>query len=230
MNYYYVGGYLRDELMGIRSKDIDFAVENATYEEMHADILYTRGGTIFQERPEFMSIRARIPEIGAADFTLCRREGFYSDARHPDNVEPGNIYQDLSRRDFTVNAIARNEETGEWIDPFEGRADIEYRRLRCVGNPEDRFSEDALRILRAMRFHITKGFSLDSTLDKALRDYDIIDNLLQIPIERIYEELRRCYEYSTITTLLFLRDFRELEDLLFLHVGVGLRPIIGESK
>lgn len=224
MNYYYVGGYLRDELMGIRSKDIDFAIEDATYEEMRADILYSRKGTIFQERPEFLSIRARIPEIGAADFTLCRKEGFYSDARHPDNVEAGNIYQDLSRRDFTVNAIARNEETGQWVDPFGGREDIIERRLVCVGNPEDRFNEDALRILRAMRFHITKGFSLDPTLDKALRDYGIIDNLLQIPKERIYEELKRCYEHSTLQTVLFLRKHRELEDLLFLPIGMELRP------
>ncbi len=223
ITYYKVGGCVRDEILGIRSKDIDYAVENATYDEMRADILYTRNGTIFQERPEFLSIRARIPETGPADFTLCRIDGFYSDARHPDEVHVGNIYQDLSRRDFTVNAIAKNEATGEWIDPYNGRIDLEKNLLRCVGNAEDRFTEDPLRLLRAIRFHIVRGFELDAEIYYLLGHSVFPQKLYDVTRERIYEELKKCFEHDSWKTLMFFRERPYLEQIIFKN---GLKLLV----
>jgi len=118
-----VGGCLRDEFKGIPSKDVDFAVEAPSFEAMR-DELIEDGFEIFEERPEFFTIRAKVPKgnpledrTRVADFVMCRKDGPSSDGRRPDFVEPGTIFDDLARRDFTVNAIARNAITGEIIDP-----------------------------------------------------------------------------------------------------------------
>src|SRR4051812_40257540 len=185
-NYYMVGGYVRDEILGVKSKDIDFAVEASSYEEMRDDIL-DKGLIIFQERPQYFSIRASHPIHGGVDFTLCRKDGFYSDSRRPDSVETGSIYDDLARRDFTVNAIAMRED-GTYIDPHNGIQDINSMLLRCVGNTDDRFSEDPLRLLRAVRFHIVRGFTLDDEIDYVLYHSNYIDILKKVTLERVYEE------------------------------------------
>lgn len=223
--YYLVGGAVRDELLGIKSKDIDFAVEADSYEEMRDDIL-AQGMTIFQERPEYFSIRARHPKLGGVDYTLCRKEGFYSDSRHPDDVQIGTIYDDLSRRDFTVNAVAIDNSTGEYIDPHNGIKDIEDGVLRCVGSTEDRFTEDPLRILRAMRFKITKDFILSTDIEHFLESYSYANLILSLPVERIYEELKKCYEGDTWETINFFKKNRFLELLIFYNLGLKLEPVI----
>lgn len=226
MKYYLVGGYVRDELLGIKSKDIDFAVEATDYWEMREDIL-AKGYTVWQERPEFLSIRAKHPELGPADFTVCRKDGFYSDARHPDIVHVGDIYDDLARRDFTVNAIARSEGFPTYYDPFGGMHDLKTKTLRCVGRAKERFEEDALRILRAMRFHIVRGFKLDPEIEQELSTYTTIDLLDKIPVERCYEELKKCFEYNTWETLRFTDSHKVLKYKLFLDLKIGLEPQIG---
>lgn len=225
MKYYFVGGYVRDELLGIKSKDIDFAVEAPSYEAMREDIL-ARGAVIFQERPEFLSIRARDPIVGPVDYTVTRKDGFYSDARHPDIVHIGTIYEDLARRDFTINAIARDEATGEIIDPHCGQRDLVNKLLRTVGKAEDRFTEDPLRVLRAMRFHITKGFDLHEDIREEFWNID----LMELPLERIYEELRKCFEFDTHATLQFLHDYFNIEATIFNTMGLKLEPVIPEYR
>ena len=111
MHIYQVGGSLRDECLGRPCKDFDFSVEAPSYEAMREHLVQD-GYTIFLEKPEYLTIRARFPkghpqERVCADFVLCRKDGFYSDGRRPDTVEPGTIYDDLARRDFTMNAMAR---------------------------------------------------------------------------------------------------------------------------
>jgi tRNA nucleotidyltransferase (CCA-adding enzyme) len=222
--FYKVGGTVRDQLLGVKPKDIDYAVEAESYDHM-IEAIDEMGGEIFLERPEFFTVRGRIPDIGAADFTLCRKEGFYSDNRHPDSVSVGTIYEDLARRDFTVNAIAQHSD-GSYIDPYNGRLDISMKILRCVGRTKDRLNEDPLRMLRAIRFQITKGFQMDNDLFLALRDFDLVAKLkASVKRERAYEELRKCFEYHTLETWDLFNEFHLLRDVIFSHeYGIRLMP------
>ena len=225
IKYYFVGGYVRDKFLGVNSKDIDFAVEGATYEEMRQDII-NKGGIIWQEKPEYLSIRGRLPDVGAADFTICRKDGYYSDGRRPDDVQYGTIYDDLARRDFTINAIAEYAENGNIIDPHNGIRDIQTKYLRCVGDSKERFAEDSLRILRAIRFHITKGFYIGEDIQECLRNEQVLKGLKNTSVERIYEELNKCFEWNSYYTQTFLRSHRLLEDILFGTIGMKLRPLV----
>ena len=121
------------------------------------------------------------------EITTFRVDGAYADGRHPDAVRfTPSLREDLARRDFTVNAMAYDPVTG-LTDPFGGRADLEQTLLRCVGDPAQRFSEDALRILRALRFASTLNFSLEAETRRALLAGR--DALRRISAERIRDEL-----------------------------------------
>lgn len=219
--YYIVGGYVRDLLLGTPSKDVDFAVEASSYDAMKTHLL-SFGVTIFQEKPEFLAIRGSHPIHGGVDYVLCRKESFYSDGRHPDNVSIGTIYDDLARRDFTVNAIALDGD--KVIDPFGGKNDLDARLLRCVGNTQERFAEDYLRILRAMRFSITKNFRLDVEIVKAFHSEELLQGLIKVSRERVFEELRRCFDFDTLQTIQFIDDRPILKDILFKQIGIKLSP------
>lgn len=203
---YEVGGSVRDRLLGKIPKDIDYAVEADSFEEM-LKYCEEKCEKVFLIKPEFGTIRA-LKNKQAVDFTLCRNEGFYSDGRHPDKIERTSIQFDLKRRDFTVNAMAIDED-GNLLDPFNGRDDLNIRRLCCVGNTEDRFNEDSLRILRALRFRITKGFSWSSEI------WDVFENpkfwipkLESVSKERIREELTKCFQFDTSKTIFILRNLK----------------------
>ena len=120
------------------------------------------------------------------EITTFRRDGEYSDGRHPDTVEfTSDLIYDLERRDFTINAMAYNPEEG-LVDPFNGCRDIQNRIIRCVGNPDDRFQEDGLRILRALRFSCQLNFVIDETTGRAMLDNkELISN---VSMERINTE------------------------------------------
>lgn len=210
---YRVGGCVRDKILGIKSKDIDFAVEAKSFDEMRNHII-SMGGKIFIEKPEYNTIRAHLNGEDA-DFVLCRKDGKYSDGRRPDSVEIGTIFDDLARRDFTMNAIAEDVETGELIDPFGGVNDIKENLIRCVGNAKDRFSEDSLRMLRAIRFAITKNFRLDYMIVGMLNDEEMCAKLQNVSPERIREELNKCFDKSTYQTLAYLHKFEFLEMFCF---------------
>lgn len=119
------------------------------------------------------TVTVDMEEDGAYEVTTFRIDREYSDHRHPDNVLfTDNIFQDLSRRDFTINAMAYNQ--NGLIDPFNGYEDLKNGVISCVGNPDDRFQEDSLRILRAMRFASVYGFQIDektSLLSTRIRTY-----------------------------------------------------------
>lgn len=218
VKFYKVGGCVRDEIIGRNSKDIDFSVEASSYDEMKNEILRI-GGTIYLETPKFLTIRANIPGIGTTDYVLCRKDGTYSDGRHPDKVEIGNIYSDLSRRDFTMNAIAKYN--GTYIDPHGGIEDISQKIIRCVGSPKKRFTEDGLRILRAFRFAITLGFKLDKEICYFLYDSDLKGLLSGISKERIREELFKMFKADTISSFRALDGF----GMSFLFAGeLWLKP------
>ncbi|URP22288.1 tRNA nucleotidyltransferase [Microbacterium phage Big4] len=238
---YLVGGAVRDRLLGLPVKDFDYTVvtENTPYNpardasegfaEMRA-YLEDRGFKIFLETPEFFTIRARFPkghenEKQTADFVLARYEGPYSDGRRPDWVRAGTLQDDLLRRDFTVNAMAQAED-GTIIDLFEGREDLRYRVLDSVGEPRDRFLEDALRVFRAVRFMITKDFALTPRVKQAMHNLSVLDKVEEVSVERIREEMQRCFAHNTVRTVSVLaHEFPELLGVMD-RKGIWLKPTL----
>lgn len=217
-----VGGSVRDQLLGMKSKDRDFAVEAPSWDAMRTHV-HSIASKVFLEKPEFLTIRALIGKE-ARDFVLCRRDGAYSDARRPDTVEPGTILDDLARRDFTVNAIAIDEATREVLDPFGGREDIAARRLRCVGSAAARFQEDALRIMRAMRFAVTKGFAPDDEIKAVFADPEWAAHLQFVSRDRVREEIERCFKGNTPATLRFLSGMHPAYTDVIFGEDIWLQP------
>jgi tRNA nucleotidyltransferase/poly(A) polymerase len=225
MKIYLVGGAVRDRFLGLPAKDKDYAIEAFSYEEMKNEFL-SSGGKIYLERPEFFTIRGNLPETGPADFTLCRKDGFYSDGRRPDSVSVGNIFDDLSRRDMTINAIAINIDTNEVIDPFKGIEDIQSKTLRAVGDPIKRISEDYLRILRFLRFSITKGFNIHSTVHNVLIQDKYIAGLKNISTQRIRDELFLMFSHNTLKTIDLLGFYKSIRNLIFNETEIWLEPTL----
>jgi tRNA nucleotidyltransferase/poly(A) polymerase len=208
-----VGGFLRDRVLGIPSKDLDFTVLAPSFDAMR-DALVADGFTIHTEKPEFVTIRCGVPKghrfrehARDADFVLARKDSATGDGRRPDFVEPGTLLDDLSRRDFTANAFAENAVTGEIIDPFGGVTDCLNKTLRFVGSPEQRITEDGLRVLRGFRFMVTKGFCPTGATMEALFSELATEMLAAVSVERIREELERMFAHDT---LLALRVFDEV--------------------
>ncbi len=224
IKFYQVGGSVRDALLGLKSKDIDYSVEAPSYEAMNAAIV-ERGGEIFKEHPEFVTTKAKVPGLGACDYVLCRKDGTYGiDGRRPDFVTVGTLADDLARRDFTVNAIAKTE-AGELIDPHGGQADLARRLLRCVGNTEKRMKEDSLRVLRALRFSLVKNFALAPELRDFILSPEASSSLESISIERIREELMKCFAFDTLATLQLLEAFWRIRAHIFSR-NLSLKPTI----
>lgn len=225
-----VGGSVRDKFLGLPNKDRDFAVEAPSWEAMREHV-HGIASKVFLETPEHLTIRALVPvgkKAEARDFVLCRKDGAYSDGRRPDTVEPGTIFDDLARRDFTINAMAINTETGELLDPHGGRADAEARRLRCVGKAEDRFGEDALRILRAIRFRITKDLVIDADIALLMQDRSPRwpNHLKAVSIERIREELLKCFQHDTVLTLTVFQAINPLFTEVVFGGDLWLEPTL----
>jgi tRNA nucleotidyltransferase/poly(A) polymerase len=232
VNIYQVGGSVRDSLLNKKSKDIDYAVEAPAYTDMKHYIL-DKGGEIFLETPGHFTIRAKMPELGSADFVLCRKEYSYSDHRHPDLVEPGTLYDDLSRRDFTMNAMAIDiKNPMVLIDPFNGQVDVKNKLIRCVGNARDRILEDPLRLLRAFRFAVVLDFDIDDEILDVIDDTDInIAQLLTTSVseERVREELYKMFKYNTLATLQLLSIYEDLTNSIFSKTKIWLEPTMREK-
>lgn len=214
MRVFAVGGSVRDSLLNLPVKDIDLACEVDSFSEMR-DSLVADGFEIYVETPKYYTIRCRIPEdhiyrrwAKDADFTMCRKDGEYSDGRHPDTVEPGTILEDLARRDFTMNAIAIDIVSQEIIDPFGGIQDTSDKVIKCVGEPTDRFGEDPLRALRALRFSLTKGMRIEHYTKNAMTSYKTIQGIQALPIERVYEEMRTVLSEDVATRInVLIREY-----------------------
>lgn len=188
-----VGGAVRDELMGLPCKDKDFVMLAPSFDAMR-EAIKESGCKIFLEKPEYLTIRAKHPQFGSVDFAVARRDGTYTDGRHPDATTiTADLKQDLARRDFTMNAIAKNVVTGELVDPFNGYDDIEDKVIRCVGKPLDRFNEDRLRIFRAVRFAVQKDFNIDSLTSSTICYFSSIRDFEAISTERIREEMLKMF-------------------------------------
>ena len=181
---YVVGGCVRDSLLGLTPHDWDLCTSALPQQEMelfgeekciptglqHGTVTVKQGGGLYE-------------------ITTFRTEGTYTDGRHPDEVHfVPDVREDLARRDFTINAMAYNEKEG-LIDPFGGQADLQSGILRAVGVPHQRFTEDALRILRLYRFAARFGFAIDPPTAQAAQE--LCAHLDCVSVERIEEELAK---------------------------------------
>ena len=179
---YAVGGCVRDTLLSLHPHDWDLCT-SARPEEMQAVF---RGERLAETGLKHGTLTVVI-DHHPYEITTFRTDGTYTDHRHPDSVTfVEDVSGDLARRDFTVNAMAYSPRTG-LVDLFGGRRDLENRVIRCVGTPADRFREDALRILRALRFASAYDFTLEAETDKALRL--LAPTLKTVAAERIQAEL-----------------------------------------
>ena len=160
---YAVGGCVRDSVMGRAPNDWDMTTSAAPDETREVFKDFRTVATGIKHGTVTVLIDSEPVEI-----TTMRVDGKYSDNRHPESVSfTKKIEDDLSRRDFTVNAMAYNPKTGV-VDPFGGQNDIKNKIIRCVGNPDTRFGEDALRILRAIRFSSVLGFDIDKKTSQSI--------------------------------------------------------------
>lgn len=238
--FYSVGGHVRDELLGLQSKDIDYvAVPKITLvEEFYKNIndifnilvsyLKRENYQIFLETPSCYTIRAKFPvghihEGIVADFVLARREIGYKEGTREPIVVPGTLYDDLERRDFTVNAIAKDI-NGVLYDPFNGQEDLKNRILKTPIKGEITFSDDPLRLLRAIRFAITKDFSIKNEIEEIILNFDYNKNFHVVSEERIREELYKCFKFNTIHTLGYLNKYKNLEKYIFNNTNLWLKP------
>lgn len=174
---YVVGGSVRDALRGVEPHDWDVAT-NATPEQIQTVFKHT----LYENR--FGTVVVRLGELDI-EVTTYRVDGEYSDHRRPSTVSyTSSLIEDLARRDFTINAMAYRDKL---IDPFDGAYDIQRRLIRTVGHPNDRFNEDALRMLRAVRFASTFGYHIaDRTRDGIRAKANLAGNLSG---ERVQQEL-----------------------------------------
>lgn len=198
---YVVGGSVRDHIIGNTINDFDICTNCPPDNLSSVFSSHKTVNTGIKHGTVTVLIEGQHLEL-----TTFRKDGEYSDGRHPDSVTFTNdIYEDLSRRDFTVNAVAYNPDHG-YIDPFNGISDIHNKVIRCVGNPEKRFKEDALRIFRAVRFSSVLGFDIEKDTDKQI--FALKDKLDLVSRERIRDEFNKLligkFQYKT------LNDYREI--------------------
>ena len=181
---YIVGGCVRDALMGREPNDWDVCTSALPAQIMAVFSHYPVIETGVQHGTVTVLVRGTGYEI-----TTYRVDGAYSDGRHPDKVSfVSSLAEDLSRRDFTINAMAYAPDEG-LVDLFGGQEDIQNRVIRCVGTPSHRFCEDYLRILRTMRFASTLGFAIEQETMQAMLAH--FQGLKQVSMERICTEFRK---------------------------------------
>jgi len=182
---YVVGGCVRDSLLGNKPKDWDICTDAKP--ENVRDIFRIHGLEVIETGLQHGTVTVHFPSGNNYEITTFRVDGKYSDGRHPDSVEfVSSITDDLARRDFTINAMAYNDNDG-LIDPYGGAKDLRMRLIRCVGDPDERFQEDSLRILRAMRFASVYRFQVVyKTISAMDRNRSLLHN---ISAERIRDEL-----------------------------------------
>ena len=223
-----IGGCVRDELLGLHTKDIDFTVvidqrgENLSVDEGWAfmkHFLLNEGFKIFLETKDCFTIRAMFPkghqhEGLVADFVMARKEVGYIPGTRKPILELGSLEDDMMRRDFTVNAMAKDE-NGNIIDLFDGQRHLEWKVLMTPLDPMKTLMDDPLRLLRAIRFSITKRFQIDGAVWKAMFQPQLMDKLEKVVSqERIREEVTKMMKHDTVSTLRLLQEIDKREPRL----------------
>jgi poly(A) polymerase len=215
---YQVGGCVRDELLGVKSKDIDYSVvidctgseqiDVITGLDLLESYLVSNAYTIFLKTPDTFTFRAKNNKTGEiADFVLARHEIGYDQTSRKPHVVLGTLEQDLARRDFTINAMARDE-LGNLIDLFNGQTDLTNRILKTPLDPTDTFLDDPLRIFRALRFCITKQLKFDPSLWSGFLNPLVYNKLWKVvSADRIREELHKMFSFDSEKSLRLLVEF-----------------------
>ena len=197
---YFVGGCVRDMLLGRKPHDYDITTD-ALPDNVEA-VFANAGMKTFPLGKKFGTITVQLGEDGY-EVTTYRADGSYI-GHQPQNVTfVRNLEADLARRDFTMNAVAKDCMTGELADPFGGVKDIGNKIIRAVGDPCARFTEDPLRILRAVRFAVTLGFTIEEGTSRAM--LECREGLKNISKERITEELRKTFESGRPVRNVFMK-------------------------
>jgi tRNA nucleotidyltransferase (CCA-adding enzyme) len=214
---YIVGGCVRDSIIGNTPKDWDICT-NAKPEEIKNVFKSSR---IIDTGIKHGTVTI-VLNNGNYEVTTYRIDGVYSDSRRPDAVLfTDSLKEDLSRRDFTINAMAYNNVVG-LVDYFEGQQDLNRKEIRCVGNPNERFNEDALRILRALRFASVLSFVIREETAKAIfKNYELLS---KISIERISYEFNKL-----ICGHLVLGVLRAYKDVIS-YIIPEIKPMIGFNQ
>lgn len=252
-----VGGSIRDELLGLKSKDKDFTVVMKEFDLIQAPFSYPAGQhqLILEQNPEkgsmshyfqsmcyhlhrigykiflvsesILTVRAKFPEDHefkgwTADFVLARKETGYLPGTRQPIVVPGTIEDDVYRRDFCCNTLFRDEE-GKIVDlTGKGISDIESKTLSCPLYPYISFEDDPLRIMRAIRFSVTKGFKIGKDV-RSVMLHETFD-LEKVSAERWREELQRCFKHSTTNTIFTLVQFPKIYEYIFSLPDLWLKP------
>lgn len=242
---YQVGGCVRDELLGLKPKDIDYSVviecmsnnkEPPSVQhglELVEKYLVANAYTIFLKTPDTFTFRAKDTKTGeVADFVLARHETGYNQSSRKPHVVLGTLEQDLVRRDFTINAMARDS-SGNLIDLFGGQEDLAKGLLRTPLEPSETMLDDPLRIFRALRFTITKNLSMDLSLWSAFVNPKVYEKLWRVVSpDRIREELQKMFAHDTPASLILLFEFSQkihsvsptFLSELFTRTGLWLKP------
>lgn len=218
---YLVGGCVRDLVLGKKPKDWDVTT-NAKPEEIQTlfpktfyENDYGTVGVVNEETPD--------ETLKVVEVTPFRIEGKYSDGRRPDTVHwSDKLEDDLKRRDFTINAIAYDPHKGHLIDPYDGQKDIKDKVIRTVGEPVERFSEDYLRILRAVRLATELGFTIDASTEKAIKDN--AERLGEVSRERVREEFSKIImSDKPMSGIILMENLGVLKQVVpELSVGIGV--------
>lgn len=218
---YVVGGCVRDYLREEEPKDWDITTsakpeeiqkifpESAKYDNQFGTVTVTE-------------VEGEKSDVGEIEITTYRAEAEYKDKRHPEKVEfVSDLKEDLARRDFTINAMAMDKDA-KIIDPFKGKKDLEEKLIKTVGNPKERFSEDALRLMRAVRFASTLAFSIEEETVQAIKEN--AKNIDDIAAERIQEELVKILMHKRAHFgIMYLHEVELLQYILpELEKGLGV--------
>jgi tRNA nucleotidyltransferase/poly(A) polymerase len=236
---YKVGGCVRDRLLGLDSKDIDFTFVlddlNQSVQEgfdIMTEYLKSEGYEIFLSTSEMFTIRAKFPvnhkfKGMVADFVMARKEVGYTEGTRRPILKLGNLEDDLVRRDFTLNAMAEDID-GNLIDLFDGQWALENRLLITPRDASITMLDDPLRLLRAFRFSITKGFTITPRIWETCLMDSVVDKLEKVVSgERIREEVFKMFKHNTIETLDLIREINYINpriiEIMF-GKGMWLKP------
>ncbi len=235
---YLTGGAVRDQLLGLKSKDLDyvfvfddpkqFTSADEAFKEMER-IIVSEGGEIYLSTPDCYTIRYKDGVTGEAkDIVLARKETSYIPGTRKPVVELGTLWDDMIRRDAKINAMAIDE-NGKIVDYFGGKEDLKNMILDTPADPIITFNLDQLRLIRFFRFIVTKNFRTTDEILDIITNFDYVNNFKHVSEERIREELYKCFKHDTYKTLTLLASFPKLENYIFTKTNLWLLPTLKDK-